>query len=393
MSNINHQVKANELKKHFGKYGKVVTAKVLTNGENFYGYISMATAEQATECMRMLDKSTFVDQLIHVSKLRPNMKDVRSDCKISKPPQRVSKTVDEERGREGEKKRSIDARREKDLQSIVKQNEEDKKTISNLERKLKNARDDISRLKRKLDESEQKNLALERNLRTVFDKTRAERRYLNQEKEDLEKLKKSHRKQMAEDKLTMMKELDEVKALRNKLQNRLDNFLTSTPRQNTSRSPGIRNFRASNEVTILSEDRRYRDSRNAKRPRTGNTVKQRIVAPSPPMLTEFDRRGHSRNQHFTTNRAYYDDEKKHMASAKPLEFRQRSNFGSPFQEPRGNYSGGYPANDANGPVVLREPFIAERFAKGSQKPPQILGPSRDGHSHYAQEYGKPYSLY
>ncbi|KAG5893269.1 hypothetical protein JTB14_002674 [Gonioctena quinquepunctata] len=82
VSNIHRNVKAADLKKFFGNIGKVCTAKILTNGKCFYGYVTMENSALASKCMRQLNNSLFEGERIMVSKNRPEMRDSKTTTKI-----------------------------------------------------------------------------------------------------------------------------------------------------------------------------------------------------------------------------------------------------------------------------------------------------------------------
>lgn len=70
--NISKSLKASNLKQYFSKHGKVVTAKVVTDGKNFYGYVSFEKREDAERCMRKLDGTSFEEKKLKLSFTRPN---------------------------------------------------------------------------------------------------------------------------------------------------------------------------------------------------------------------------------------------------------------------------------------------------------------------------------
>lgn len=393
VSNINRHVRANELKKYFGIYGKVVTAKILTNGKNFYGYISMETPDQAIQCIKELNNSKFEGIMIQVSRYRPEMKTLSSGKKLNKarplPPKKEMKSL-EIKPEQVKTESFVDGREVKPREHFDKRTDNSKKLISQLERKLKNAHADISKMKRMLDEYARKNSTLERNSRQETDKIRAERRRLNQDKEEFEKTKKAHQKQLSNEKASLEKELDEIKALRVKLQSRFDNFLISTPRPK-SRSPAPRNLRDTTE-SFSAENRRYRDrdSRNSKRPRREIAGKVRISPPSPPILTALDRRASQRYELFAANKPYFSEDRKHNMPEKGFDFRQKSNFDNNMSDNRTSCA---PKNPRR-PSVLIQPFMSERYGHAAQKAPPIFGPTKVGHSnHYFSDYGKQYNHY
>lgn len=65
--------RATDLKTTFSKYGKVIGAKIVTNartpGARCYGYITMATYEDATKCIGNLHKTELHGRIISVERV------------------------------------------------------------------------------------------------------------------------------------------------------------------------------------------------------------------------------------------------------------------------------------------------------------------------------------
>ncbi|KAK9885229.1 hypothetical protein WA026_010732 [Henosepilachna vigintioctopunctata] len=73
ISNISKLVKASSLKKHFAECGKVNTAKVVTNGKVFFGYVEFESSEHALTCVKTLNNSILGGKNIIVSRNRPDV--------------------------------------------------------------------------------------------------------------------------------------------------------------------------------------------------------------------------------------------------------------------------------------------------------------------------------
>ncbi|XP_017768291.1 PREDICTED: scaffold attachment factor B1-like [Nicrophorus vespilloides] len=56
VSNINPETKASSLKVELTKYGKVQNARIVTNGEKYYGYALLESAESAKLCIEQLNR-------------------------------------------------------------------------------------------------------------------------------------------------------------------------------------------------------------------------------------------------------------------------------------------------------------------------------------------------
>ncbi|XP_069784518.1 scaffold attachment factor B1-like isoform X2 [Narcine bancroftii] len=70
VSGLSSTTRASDLKNHFSKHGKVICAKVVTDacnpGARCYGFITMLTPEEATECISSLNQSELNGQSITV---------------------------------------------------------------------------------------------------------------------------------------------------------------------------------------------------------------------------------------------------------------------------------------------------------------------------------------
>lgn len=71
VSNVSKSLKACTLKQHFCKHGKVTTAKIVTDGKNFYGYLSFETRKDSEKCMKKLDGTLFEGKHLKLSFARP----------------------------------------------------------------------------------------------------------------------------------------------------------------------------------------------------------------------------------------------------------------------------------------------------------------------------------
>ena len=73
MSGLSSSTRAAALQTLFKKYGKVLSAKIITNpripGSRAHGFITMETAEQAEKCIQNLNKTELDGKTIFVSKV------------------------------------------------------------------------------------------------------------------------------------------------------------------------------------------------------------------------------------------------------------------------------------------------------------------------------------
>ncbi|XP_037068581.1 scaffold attachment factor B1-like [Pollicipes pollicipes] len=74
VSGLSSMTRATDLKTAFSKYGKVIGAKIVTNartpGARCYGYITMATTEDATKCIGNLHKTELHGRIISVERAK-----------------------------------------------------------------------------------------------------------------------------------------------------------------------------------------------------------------------------------------------------------------------------------------------------------------------------------
>ncbi|KAF5280037.1 hypothetical protein FQR65_LT03292 [Abscondita terminalis] len=71
VSNITNSIKATELKQFLSKIGKVITAKIVTDGKKCYGYVVMDNIQDGKECVKILNNTMFEGRKITVSFTRP----------------------------------------------------------------------------------------------------------------------------------------------------------------------------------------------------------------------------------------------------------------------------------------------------------------------------------
>nr|CAD7394951.1 unnamed protein product [Timema cristinae] len=74
VSGLSSSTRATDLKQVFSKYGKVIGAKVVTNartpGARCYGYVTMATSEDASKCIQYLHRTELHGRMISVERAK-----------------------------------------------------------------------------------------------------------------------------------------------------------------------------------------------------------------------------------------------------------------------------------------------------------------------------------
>lgn len=73
VTNISNSVNASSLKKHFSECGRVNTAKVVTNGKLFFGYVEFDSPKIAQECVEKMNNTVLGAKKILVSRSRPDV--------------------------------------------------------------------------------------------------------------------------------------------------------------------------------------------------------------------------------------------------------------------------------------------------------------------------------
>ncbi|EFA07845.1 scaffold attachment factor B2 [Tribolium castaneum] len=271
VSNITRHVKATDLKKHFSRHGKVLTAKIVTNGKSFFGYILMETSDIANKCVRSLHGSTLDGRKLTVSRQRP---DQRRPMTERKPTVKSSKTERKTEKKSDEKKTD----KKDDALAAA------KRTEDRLRREIDFHKREITRLKRYLTDEQrrlrieqQKNRSLGRELQEAEAKLRDERRKMDRERELFEKNQRTDRVKLENDRSMIKKELEEVKKLREYLKRKLEEEARPVDRRPRASSP------------YAYSSKRFRES-------SGGDSKSKYVEertrtpPSPPKLSSRSKR-------------------------------------------------------------------------------------------------------
>jgi hypothetical protein len=159
VSGLSSLTRATDLKAIFSKYGKVVGAKVVTNtktpGQKCFGYVTMQTSKDATECIKCLNRSELHGRKITVERAKSDLGPSKSKTDIissstseKQKDESGKKTLSSNGSKDGERKRSIDEKsnssRKKDGSS-----KPERKRISPPARSKSRSRETSSRSARK----------------------------------------------------------------------------------------------------------------------------------------------------------------------------------------------------------------------------------------------------
>ncbi|XP_018565294.1 scaffold attachment factor B1-like [Anoplophora glabripennis] len=403
VSNIDRHVKATDIKKLFTGLGKVVTAKILTNGKNYFGYVSVDSAETAGKCIKQLNNTLFDGKRIVVSKDRPDLRESKQLVKLDSRKKRSDKLecIKEskaEENHEHEKKIKISGEEEE---------EEKDNVIAELKKKLDKLKAEISRYKWKIVEYQRRHegmrkkcSSLEKDLKEAQYKTRADRRRLNQDREAFEKNKKADLNRLEADKVAVNKELAEVRKLREHLKTKIDEVKVQ-PKKNPkrrgtrspvpverSRSPRGRSpvLRGGNRIGYRSEDRMEK-KRKREDPLRGRTP------PPPPKLGNV--MGKKRNENLSHRQYFANVEKRPspLDHGHGFEYRHKPSFAPPQEISRTPWQTPYSKDPRrmNATLAGGQSFSGvPRYGGGYQFPPSSIAvPPRS----YYPEFGKPYDHY
>ncbi|XP_063358110.1 scaffold attachment factor B2-like [Cydia amplana] len=122
VSGLSGDTRAKDLKQLCSKHGKVIGAKVVTNartpGSRCYGYVTMASAQDAENCIKNLHRTELHGRMISVEKAKSESESssrrqpTRSDRRSSKDRKDDSKDKENEDGKEGNEKSAEKVKKE-----------------------------------------------------------------------------------------------------------------------------------------------------------------------------------------------------------------------------------------------------------------------------------------
>jgi hypothetical protein len=278
VSNITRHVKATDLKKHFSRHGKVLTAKIVTNGKSFFGYILMENSDVANKCVRSLHGSSLDGRKITVSRQRPDQRRTISERKPTVKSVKTDRKVEKKTDEKKVEKSSSESKKDEALAAA-------KRVEDRLRREADYHKREVARLKRYLTDEQrrlrieqQKNRTLTLDLQESESKLREERRKIDRERDVFEKSQRTDRVKLENDRTMIKKELEEVKKLREYLKRKLEEEQTRT----VERRP-----RASSPYAYSSK--RFRESSGGDK--SSKYVEERTrTPPSPPKLSSRSKR-------------------------------------------------------------------------------------------------------
>ncbi|XP_060521939.1 scaffold attachment factor B1-like [Cylas formicarius] len=289
VSNISRTTKAAELKNLFSKHGKVTTARIVTNGKSFFGYISLETADMASNCVKLLNGTKIDDKKITISLQRPDLKESSKTALLKRRRESASKddskSVSGKKLEDGVQKEEDTKKAEDDAKKIeegsVKKEDgisaeerarrdeqrriDQDRLVRRLKRDLDEARRELLRYKRRLNDShmklqgeETRSSKLRRDLEKLEEEIRIERRRLHTERDAMEKKKRLDDIRFEADKAILNKEIDECKKLREYLQAKINEFSTAARKHKSrSRSPRSQKSARLSQVQPGPIKRRY----------------------------------------------------------------------------------------------------------------------------------------
>lgn len=80
-TNISKSLKAANLKQHCLQFGKVISAKIVTDGKHFFGYVMFENETEATECIQKLNGTTLDGSKVSLSFTKPKISPQKVDTK------------------------------------------------------------------------------------------------------------------------------------------------------------------------------------------------------------------------------------------------------------------------------------------------------------------------
>lgn len=417
VANVSKSLKATSLKQHFSKYGKVVTAKVVTDGKNFYGYLSFDKREDAERCLRKLDGTTFEDRKLKLSLTRPGQDPSRSQnapeklrrtSADSKPKTKVDdndplttkfSTPKPERSRTSTKSRSP-SYRERQLQRDFLR---EKREAERLKRRVleQEERNRIERQRQKQKEEEQRQL--EWKLKMQRKQLQIEREMFEKERKEVIKL-DEERRRIEQERLEILKEKAKLKEeLRNarKVESKKRSDIEKEDEKRHKMDVKSKICDASYNKP-KSEDHYNRYRKESKERERGNFSR---APPPPPKLSEppkskisrgYDGGIHRRDEDLKkTERDYRKIETIHRERRPDFQGR-RDQFFSRNQQRDGGFTQQEPwkTSFVEKPWEVDQHSSTGRYEQNYQASGSYSGPRVDGgYCYHTQSPGEDYSRY
>lgn len=205
--NVSRSSKASDLKQHFSKYARVSTAKIVTDGRSYYGFLSFETHEDAEKCMEKLNGVYFDNRKLKLSFTRPKLK-----SREVTPEKRKAKRKSHEKDSapdsgKSKKKDKSPSHREKQLEKDYLR---EKRETERLKRRIQEQEEQIRLERRRQRQREEEKRELEWKLEMQKKKLNMEKEMFEKERKDLLRLEEVRRK-IEEERLEVFKEKAKVK--------------------------------------------------------------------------------------------------------------------------------------------------------------------------------------
>lgn len=407
VSNINRHIKATDLKKLFSAMGKVITAKILTNGKNNFGYVSVDSVETAGKCIKQLNNTLFDGKKIVVSKDRPDLRETKQMVRLESRKKKNERLECKKENKVAESKPTEEKHESKKIK-LSEDEEEKNNAIAELKKKMDRLKTEISKYKWKIIEYQRRHDGmrkkcgnLEKELKETQYKMRADRRRLNQDREQFEKNKKMELIRLEADKAVVNKELGEVKKLREHLKAKIDELKTQpkkNPKRRGSRSPPpterSRSPRARSPAQRIGSRPGYRSEERSEKKRKRDDPPRGRTPPPPPKLSNG--MGKKRNDN-PPHRQYFEDITKRpspLEHGHGYEYRHKPSFPQPQEVSRPPWQTPYSKDPRrlNSASSAGQGYPGDpiRYGGGYQFPPSSIAvPPRS----YYPEFAKPYGHY
>ncbi|XP_076274869.1 uncharacterized protein LOC143205642 [Rhynchophorus ferrugineus] len=220
ISNIPKTLKAIDLKKLFSQHFKVQCARIITNGWNFFGYITLENYEMAKDAITMFNGFTLNKRKISVSLRRPELKAKPQSDEFED--HLMAEGLDEEPTKEKTKMKKEDIQKIPDIKCA------DVDIIENLKKELSDVKSDHRRTRKRLqaaykllDEERDRKAKLLKEVGKLQFLLKKEQRKFDEEKSYWEKKLKAESARYYADRSIINRELDECKRLRECLQSNM----------------------------------------------------------------------------------------------------------------------------------------------------------------------------
>lgn len=350
ITNISRSTKASDLKMHLAKFGKVTTAKIVTDGKLYYGYVIVEKSEDVNVCIKNLDGTYFEGRKINLSNKGPES--IKETKEPKSAPSKAGSTMSSKERRERKptpklqnkspksrrtrsdmvreveqmRRRMVEEdrrREERRREERIRDREREERRRVEMEGKLREAR---KKLEQEREDFEREKIALIKLQKMLAD---TERNKIKQEKDNIKKEIRGLEAGMKRRKSEDMREYDRKAKLQriNPVDRRKNNYKDSWRYEEKASQPkpGVR--------SKIDEYKYKRDYFSPKQNKT-NEEKMFCVAPPPPKLsdefdyshrdsqcyrkTEYTDRTHRMEVHEPSRKQVYPDHRDKKPQEKPM---------------------------------------------------------------------------